>query len=341
MLNQELSERKQMKAIIWTAYGPPEVLQLQEIDKPVPGDNEVLIKIHATTVTAGDCETRILKFPFLLGLLMRLYVGIRKPENIKIIGQELAGEIEAVGKDVRLFKPGDKVFAGTGFTKGTYSEYVCLAEEPEEGVLALKPENMSYQEAAAVITGGLEALHFLRLADVQSGQKILINGAGGSIGSIAVQLAKYYGAEVTAVDSTDKLAMLSSIDADHVIDYTNEDFTRDGQIYDIIFDVVGKSNFNRSIRCLSKNGVYLIANPRLGGMLRGTWVSKTSSKKVIFQMTKQTTEDLIYIKELVEAGKIRSVIDRVYHLEETAEAHRYVETGAKKGSVVIDVIRSD
>jgi len=326
-----------MKAIIWTDYGAPDVLQLQEVEKPTPKDNEVLIKVHAATVTAGDCEMRSLKFPLILSLPMRLYVGVTKPKRITILGQELAGEIEAVGKDVTLFKEGDQVFGTLGFRLGAYAEYNCVPEECEDGVLALKPANLTYAEAAAAPTGGLEALHFLRKANVRRGQKILINGAGGSIGTFGIQLSKFFGAQVTAVDSAGKLDMLRSIGADHVVDYTQEDFTQSGETYDVIFDVVGKSPFSRSIKSLEPNGCYLIANPKPLNMVRGLWTSKTSSKKVIFEMADRKAEDLLFLKELVEAGEIKSVIDRCYPLEQTAEAHRYVETGQKKGNVIITV----
>jgi NADPH:quinone reductase-like Zn-dependent oxidoreductase len=269
---------------------------------------------------------------------MRAYVGLKRPERITILGMELAGEIEAVGKDVKLFKEGDQVFAATGFVRtGACAEYICLPEEPEEGALAIKPANMTYEEAAAVPMGGLEALHFLRQGDIQSGQKVLINGAGGTIGTFAVQLAKYFGGEVTAVDSTGKLDMLRSIGADQVIDYTQEDFTKSGETYDFILDVVSKSSFSGSIRSLKQNGRYLIANPGPSQFVRGRWTSMTSGKKVIFGAAKPKTEDLIFLKELIEEGKIRSVIDRSYPLEQTAEAHRYVETGHKRGHVVITV----
>jgi NADPH:quinone reductase-like Zn-dependent oxidoreductase len=326
-----------MKAIVWTEYGPPDVLQLQEVEKPTPKEDEVLIRIYASTVTAGDCEARRLKFPLGLGIGVRLYVGLRKPERVTILGQELAGEIEAVGKDVELFKVGDQVFAATGFGFGGYAEYTCMPEEPEMGVLATKPTNMTYEAAAAVPVGGLEALHFLRKANIQGGTKVLINGAGGSIGTIAIQLAKYYGAEVTAVDSTGKLDMLRSIGADHVIDYTQEDFTRSGETYDVILDVVGKSPFSRSIRSLSEDGFYLLANPGLSHMVRGRWTSMTSDKRVIMGAASHKTADLLFLKELIEAGKLKTVIDRRYPLEQTAEAHRYVETGQKAGNVVITV----
>jgi NADPH:quinone reductase-like Zn-dependent oxidoreductase len=270
---------------------------------------------------------------------MRAYVGLIRPTRITILGQELAGEIESVGKDVKKFKEGDQVFAATGFGFGAYAEYTCRPAKPKdaEGALAIKPANMSYEEAAAVPVGGLEALHFLRQGNIQSGQKVLINGAGGSIGTSAVQLAKYFGAEVTAVDSTMKLDMLRSIGADQVIDYTEEDFTRSGESYDVILDVVGKSTYSRSEKSLKKNGRYLLANPGLSHMVRGKWTSMRSSKKVIFGAAGQKSEDLIFLKELIEAGKIKSVIDRRYPLEQTAEAHRYVETGHKKGNVVITV----
>ena len=326
-----------MKAVVWTKYGGPDGLQFQEIIKPTPKDNEVLIRVHATTVTAGDCEMRALKFPIFLILPIRLFVGLRKPKNVTILGQEFSGEVEAVGINVKNFKVGDQVFGTAGFSIGTYAEYLCLPEESDEGVLAIKPATMNFEEAAAVPTGGLEALHFLRKGKIRNGQRILINGAGGSIGTSGVQLAKHFGAEVTAVDRAEKLDMLRSIGADHVIDYTQEDFTRNGQIYDVIFDVVGKSPFSRSIQSLSENGYYLIANPRLPKMVLGWWVSMRSSKKVILEMTKQKTEDLIHLRELIEAGTLKTVIDKKYPLEQTAEAHAYVETGHKKGNVIITI----
>jgi NADPH:quinone reductase-like Zn-dependent oxidoreductase len=326
-----------MRAIVWTAYGPPDVLQLQEVEKPVPKDDEVLIRIHATTVSAGDCEMRSLKIPLFLGLPVRMYNGLRRPRRMTILGQELAGEIESVGRDVTLFKEGDQVFGTPGFRMGAYAEYISLPEKSEDGVLATKPANLTYEEAAAVPVGGLEAVHFLRKANIESGQEVLINGAGGSIGTMAIQLAKHFGAEVTGVDSTGKLDMLRSAGADQVIDYTKEDFTGRGESYDVIFDVVGKSPYSRSLRSLKQDGCYLLANPGLSQLFRARWTSKGSSKKVIAGTASYKTEDLVYLREPIEAGKIRPVIDRRYPLEQTAEAHRYVEAGGKKGNVVITV----
>jgi NADPH:quinone reductase-like Zn-dependent oxidoreductase len=324
--------------MIWREYGSPQVLQLQEVPKPLPKDYEVLIRICATTVTAGDCEQRSLKLPFWQRLPMRAYVGLKKPTRIRILGMDLSGEIEAAGKAVKRYREGDQVFGTTGFVNmGTYAEYICLPEEPEEGALALKPANMTYQQAAAVPTGGLEALSFLRKGAVQGGEKVLINGAGGTIGTFAVQLARYFGAEVTGVESTDKLDMLRSLGADQLVDYTREDFTNRGETYDLILDVVGKSSFSGSLRSLKRNGCYLIANPSLSQMIRGRWASLTSSKRVIFGAASPKSQDLLFLKELIEAGKLIAVIDRCYPLEQVPEAHRYVERGSKRGNVVITV----
>ena len=332
-----------MKAIIWTRYGPPEVLELRDIEKPVPKDNEILIKIYATTVTAGDCEMRSLKFPIYLNVAMRLWRGFFKPKENTIMGTELAGEIEAVGVDVKQFKEGDQVFGAAGMGFGANAEYICLPEEPGEmeGGVARKPSNMSYEEAATVPFGGRDALHFLRLGNIQSGQRILINGAGGSIGTFAIQLAKHFGAEVTAIDSTAKLDMLRSIGADHVIDYTKEDFTKNGQVYDVIFDVVGTVSFSRSAKSIKPDGTYLLANPIRGQMLRGPWTRMRSNKKVIMETASGTIEDLIFLRDLIEAGKLKTIIDRTYPLEQIVEAHRFVEKGGKLGNVVITVEHDD
>ena len=329
-----------MKVIVWTKYGSVDGLQLREIAIPTPKDNEVLIKVHAATVTAADTELRRLKIPLLFSIPLRLYLGLRKPSRITVLGTEFAGEIVSAGKDVTRYKPGDQVFGYTGLGMGTYAEYMCLPEKPSAlaSVLAHKPTNVAYEEAAAVPFGGLEALHSLRKANIQSGQKVLIVGAGGSIGTYAVQLAKHYGAEVTAVDKTGKLEMLRSIGADHVIDYTREDFTKSGHTYDVIFDTVGKSSFSGSLRTLEENGTYLNANPGLFGGVRMRWISKRSSKRVIPWTAGYTAKNLLILKELIEAGTIKAIIDRRYPLEQIAEAHRYVDTGQKKGNVVITVV---
>jgi NADPH:quinone reductase-like Zn-dependent oxidoreductase len=328
-----------MKAIVWTNYGPPDGLQLREVAKPTPKDNEVLIKVYAATASTADTEFRRLKLPLLFAIPLRLYLGFRKPTRITILGTEFAGEIVAAGKEVTRYQPGDQVFGYTGLGMGTYAEYLCLPEKPSApaSVMAEKPANVTYEEAAAVPFGGLEALHSLRRANIQRGQKVLIVGAGGSIGTYSVQLAKQYGAEVTGVDKTGKLEMLRSIGADHVIDYTQEDFTKNGQTYDVILDTIGKSSFSGSIRSLKENGTYLNANPGLLGRLRKRWTSKKSSKRVIPWTAGYTTNNLLALKELIEAGTIKAIIDRRYPLEQIAEAHRYVETGQKKGNVVITV----
>lgn len=323
-----------MKAIVWTAYGSPDVLKLQEVEKPVPKANEVLIRVCAATVIMGDTEFRSLKVPVEFRIPLRLLAGLIKPRRITILGQELAGVIEAVGQEVRRFREGDEIFAMTGFRFGAYAEYNCLAED---SVMALKPANMTYEEAAAVPVGGTEALYFLRKASIQPGERVLINGAGGSIGIFAVQLARQYGAEVTAVDCAAKLDMLRSIGAAHVIDYTREDFTGNGQTYDVIFDIIGKSSFSRSLASLSRNGRYLLGNPRLSDRIRGPWTSRTGGKQVIVGGSVARAEDLVFLRELIEAGKLMAVIDRRYPLAQTAEAHRYVDTGLKAGHVVIQI----
>ena len=330
-----------MKAIVWTEYGPPVVLQLRDVEKPSAKDNEILIRICATTVTTGDCEQRCLNLPFRFALFMRAYIGLTRPKRITVLGMELAGEVESVGRNAKRFKTGDQVFAATGFiSMGTCTEYICLAEEPEDGALALMPSNMTYEEAAAVPVGGLEALSFLRQGNIRSGQKVLINGAGGTIGTFAVQIAKNFGAEVTGVDGTAKLDLLHSIGADRVIDFTQEDFTKNGRTYDFILDVISESPFSDSIKSLTENGCYLIANAGLPKKIRGRLATMKQGRKVIFGTAHCRSEDLIFLKELVEAGNLKSVIDRTYPLEQTAEAHRYVESGRKKGNVVITIGRT-
>lgn len=331
-----------MRAVVWTGYGSDEVLQLKEIKTPTPKGNEVLVRIHAATVTSGDCEQRALKLPFWYKVSMRAYVGLRKPTRITSLGMDFAGQIESVGPEVKRFQKGDQVFGSTGFVHmGTTAEYVCLPEQPEEGAIAHKPKNMTFNQAACVPTGGMEALCFLRNADLTSGQTVLINGAGGTIGPFAVQVAKHFGATVTAVDSKPKLGILQSLGADHVIDYKQEDFTKKPNKYDLIVDLIGKSPFSGSLNCLNKNGRYLIANPNLSQMIRGRWVSFTGSKKVMFGNVKPKTEDLVFLKELIEAGKLKAVIDKTFPLEQTAHAHRYVESGQKIGNVIVVIDQND
>lgn len=333
-----MENKEKMKVIVCTKYGPPEVLQFKEVEKPTPKDNEVLVKIHATTVTMGDCEMRSLKFYGWLKFLMRLGIGFRGPrKKYSILGQELAGEIESIGSKVKLFKKGDPVFASTGFRFGAYAEYICL---PEDGTVVKKPDNISYEEAAAVPTGGLEALHYLRKANIQKGQTVLIRGASGSIGTVAIQLAKYYGAEVTGVGNPTSLEVMKSIGADEVIDYTKEDFTQSGNTYDIIFDVIGMSSYSDFQKSLKENGIYLLANPKLKLIDREKRAANRSGMKYIsgnMDDIKEMIEQLNFLKKLIEEGKLKSVIDRRYPLEEIPEAHRYVETGQKTGNVVIIV----
>jgi len=329
-----------MKAILHTKFGPPDELQLKEVEKPVPRDSEILIKIHATTVTSTDCNARNFTFVTkVFQLPARLFFfGIFRP-RINILGIDLAGEVEAVGKDVKRFKEGDQVFGTPGIAFGAHAEYTCM---PEDGVLTIKPANIAWEEAASVFLGAHTALFFLRdKGNIQAGHKTLIYGASGAIGTFAVQLAKYFGAEVTGVCSTTNLEMVKSLGADKVIDYTKEDFTRSGETYDLIFDTVGKTLFSRCKSSLKQKGVFLTALMDLPEIVQIIWTSMTGGKKVKGGVALERVEDLNFLKELMEAGKIKPVIDRCYPLEQTAEAFRYVEEGHKKGNVVISVRHND
>lgn len=332
--------KSKMKAIVRTEYGTPEVLQLKELEKPTPKDNEVLVRVHATSVNFGDLLARNFKvisprefnMPFFLWLPAKIAFGLGKP-IITVLGSELAGEVEAVGKDVTKFKAGDQIFAYLGMNMGANAEYVCI---PESGTLALKPSNLSYEEAVTLPYGAIMATSLLAKANIQHGQKVLINGASGGIGSMAIQLAKYYGAEVTGVCSTPRLKFVKSLGADKVIDYTKEDFTQNGVTYDLIFDILGRSSFSRVKHSLKPSGIYLLASFKSKAIVQMLWTSLTGSKqKVICAFANETPESLAFVKKLVEEGKVKAVVDKSFPMEQAAEAHRYVEQGRKQGNVVI------
>jgi len=322
-----------MKAIVYTQYGPPEVLHLAEVEKPVPRDNEVLIRVHATTVSAADFRCRSFTVPLSFWIPARLALGILKPRR-PILGGELAGEIEGTGKDVTRFKKGERIFAATIMRFGAYAEYTCL---PEIGVIATKPTNMTYEEAAAVPIGARAALHFLRRANIKSGQKVLVYGASGSVGTFAVQLAKYYGAEVTGVCGGSNLELVKSLGADAAIDYTKEDFAAKGETYDVIFVAVNKGSFADCMKALKRKGIYLNATTPVR-TLRMRWAALTSGKRIVTgEHPSEKADDLVFLKGLIEKGALRSAIDRRYPLEQIVEAHRYVDQGHKKGNVVITI----
>jgi len=329
-MNSINRKETQMKAIVYEKYGSPDVLKLKELEKPTPKDNELLIKMYATTATLYDCWARSSTAPPGFWLMSRMGSGLLKPKQ-PILGTELAGEIEAVGTEVTRSKVGDQVF-GFSANLGAYAEYMCL---PESAV-GLKPTNLTYEEAAAVPQGAMTALYFLRKGNIQSGEKVLMFGASGGVGGYAVQLAKHhFGAEVTGVCSTSKIEYVKSLGADQVIDYTKEDFTKNGQTYDVIFDTVGKSSVLRSKRSLNKDGFYLFTTFGIPKIFSFLWLNLTSSNKVIMGLVEESSEELTFLKELIEDGKIRPVIDRRFPLDQAAEAHRYVEAGQKKGQVVI------
>jgi NADPH:quinone reductase-like Zn-dependent oxidoreductase len=328
-----------MKAIVFTEYGSPNVLKIKEMSKPTPKDNEILVKVHATPVNYGDLTARNFansqfNMPALLYLPARMSFGWNKPK-INILGSELAGEVEAAGKHVTKFKTGDQVFAYLGMNMGANAEYVCISES---GSVALKPTNLSYEEAVTLPYGAIMATSLLGKANIQRGQKVLINGASGGIGSMAVQLAKYYGAEVTGICGTPRLAFVKSLGADKVIDYTKEDFTQNGETYDLIFDILGRSSFSQVRRSLTPNGIYLLASFKMKALLDMLWTSLTGSKqKVICAFANETTESLEFVKKLVEEGKVKAIVDKSFPMEQAAEAHRYVESGHKQGNVVIAI----
>lgn len=317
-----------MKAVVYHQYGTPEVLQLKEVEKPIPKNNEILVRVKATAVNSGDVRLRKAD-PF----AVRFIFGLKRPK-INILGSVFSGEVESVGEDVKHFKTGDFVFGHTDMSFGSYAEYKCL---PENGSLALKPANISHNEAAVIPFGGVTALHFIKQALIKPGQKVLIAGASGAVGSAAVQLAKSFGANVTAVCSTTNIGLMNSIGADKVIDYTKEDFTQNGETYDVIFDAVKTIPVSRSLKSLSKNGIMILSAAGLLEMIHGFWTSMISSKKVITGVTSHNAEAIAFLKELIEAGKLKPVIDRTYSINQIVEAHTYVEKGHKKGNVAIEV----
>jgi NADPH:quinone reductase-like Zn-dependent oxidoreductase len=333
-----------MKAIVFTEYGTPDVLKIKEVAKPTPKDSEILVKVYATPVNYGDLSARNFgnltpsefNMPAPLYLLARMSFGWNKPK-INILGSELAGEVEAVGKDVTKFKVGDQVFAYLGMNMGANAKYVCI---PESGTVALKPSNLSYEEAVTLPYGAVMATSLLGKANIQRGQKVLINGASGGIGSMAVQLAKHFGAEVTGVCSRPRLEFVKSLGADKVIDYSKEDFTQNGETYDLVFDILGRSSFSKLKRSLKPNGIYLLASFKIKALLQMLWTSIMGSKqKVICTFADETSESLVFVKGLVEEGKIKAIVDKCFPMEQAAEAHRYVEEGHKKGNVVITICR--
>jgi NADPH:quinone reductase-like Zn-dependent oxidoreductase len=320
-----------MKAVVYEKYGPPEVLQLKEVEKPTPQDNEVLIKTSATTVTSGDWRVRSLIAPLGFGLLTRLVFGISKPKQ-PILGMELAGVVESVGQAVSKFKVGDAVFAFSGAAMGCYAQYKCM---PQDGAVALKPPNLSFDEAAALSFGGSTALSFFRRGKLQRGQSVLINGASGGVGTAAVQLAKHFGAQVTGVCSAANGELVRALGASHVIDYTKEDFTHNGVTYDVIVDTVGTAPFSRCQSSLKAGGRLLMVLGTLPQMLQIPWVSLTTNKKIIAGPASANAEDVRFLARLAAAGEFKPVIDRSFRFEQIVQAHRYVDTGRKKGNVIV------
>jgi NADPH:quinone reductase-like Zn-dependent oxidoreductase len=325
-----------MNAVVWTGYGSPDVLQLRVVEKPVPGDHELLIRVSATTVPSGDCEMRRMSGSRWYTIIMRAYVGLTAPKRITMLGMEFVGVVEATGQHVTRFGVGDRVFGSTGFLgMGTTAEYIRLSEAPQGGAIVSAPANLTDAEAAAIPIGGLEALHFLQQVGIQRGQRVLINGAAGTVGAYAVQLAKYFGADVTAVDRPDTAVVLQSIGADRIIDYTRSDFTKLGETYDVILDIASTSPLSRSLRSLNPDGRLLIANPHMSHLARSRLGLARHGKRLLIGKSRPNAADLEFLKTLIEAGQLRPVIDRSFPLEQTVAAHRYVESGRKTGNVVI------
>jgi NADPH:quinone reductase-like Zn-dependent oxidoreductase len=325
-----------MKAIVCTAYGGPDVLKLEEVEKPRPKKGEVLVRVHATTVSRADCEIRRFEFPAWIWLPVRLAFGVVRP-RVRILGQEFAGEVEALGDGATAFAPGDRVYGTTGIGLGAYAEYVCVGGRRAGSLVAPMPAAMSYAEAAAVPYGAMEALRFLRKGGIGAGQRALVIGAGGSFGTYAVQLAKHVGAEVVAVDSGAKLALLSELGADQVIDHTAGDYLDGAGDFDLVFDVVGRAPFGRVARLLRPHGRYLVGMPHTAQLIRGLWMSLTGGRKMVFSSGTATDDHLRAVTELVEAGELRPVVDRRYPLEQMAEAHHYADSEQKLGNIVIVV----
>lgn len=328
-----------MKAIIWTEYGPPEVLQVGEVDKPHPKEDQILVRIQAAGVTAGDCEMRRLALPLGLGLPIRLYAGLLRPNRIKILGQELAGVVESIGTTVSNYQPGDEVYGSTGFGFGAYAEYICLPAEPgdAQGVLALRPRDLTPEQAAVVPTAGLEALHYLREGNASPGTKVLVVGGGGSIGSYAIQIAKHFGAQVTAVDRPEKLELMRSLGAEQVVDCTTEDISTIPARFNLVIDVVGRKGIAQRLKLLKPGGKYFLAYAQPRDLLLSLWISLTSTKRLRIESSSQRKSDLEYLTNLIESNQLKPQIDRTFPLEDAAGAHHYAESGKKLGNIALRV----
>lgn len=327
----------QMKAVIWTAYGGPDVLRLDKIDIPKPKDNELLIKVVCSSVTKGDCETRELDLPIAIRTMMKLVFGIRKPKRVKIPGQEFAGIVEKIGKSVNEFKEGDRVFGSRGIMMGAYAEYLCIQKAGGTGCVSHIPDKIDYRTAAVLTTGGMEAMHFFGKSGIKKGDNVLINGAGGSIGLVFLQMAKNTGAVVTAVDMREKLYFLKSLGADRTIDYKKKDYTDEKMKYDVVFDVVGSNSIKRNLKVLRKGGRYLLGNPTFSKIVISSFINIISGKKVVVGAAEYTVNKLGQMAEMVADGKITIIIDREFQLEDIVKAHEYVDSDMKVGNVVVAI----